>query len=616
MANEDLDDFLIDINEKGLTGLVDEESKESELDKGKNAEILPEFTKDSETDLPEIPLETPLVAEQPVLSGPNDPKYNISIFKYSLNEPLKSHIFAADSMINFINSAQLNFDQQKVLEISKKELFGSLETIIHLHDKYFFALSDKNLQKEAEKEYFSYFEGVTNNNKIQFLKTKQIYQMLQSFNIQVEKYWDIIHKLVQDMEAYPEMRKFARELLDQKVNAMLLLCDQTNELLVRLKMILGTFKEEIDNYSYQVTIHPTYQDGSNYSIKQAFQGQIADKRFAQLVVGKTEESSAVALQQDAKDTPSDVYHRKKKESQIDKSKLGSIKNFSLDRVEQSIKHQDQAKKSGSDSRGFLEDLIQLEQIGRKSWNQSKFYQLSFSKKRVHEINERLKQAVFFTDSPGVTDEAKIRKKVIIGIARKNRLTISKDVRDFLLKQVEINADEISQNFAIPLESRTLFLFHFGAGQMAEMLKKYLMNTKVGFCYIAEMQNSETRISKEFYPELVDESVMKFWQNRIHPANDDSFHNFWDFSRIADIIRNKYQHELEVQRRKLDAIFDKMKETKIFRLQKEQYFQNHFSDWFGFKNIFVFKRFIDRSVFMNWNGGSSRSAQANFKSRKD
>ena len=66
-----------------------------------------------------------------------------------------------------------------------------------------------------------------------------------------------------------------------------------------------------------------------------------------------------------------------------------------------------------------------------------------------------------------------------------------------------------------------------------------------------------------------------------------------------MVRNKYYHELEVNRRRLDSIFEKMNLTKTTAAQKEKYFQDHFVDWFGLKNIYVYKRFIERSIFTQW-----------------
>lgn len=644
MARDSVDDFLVDINEKDFE--EDEPSEEklssqSPTSPASPASVsLPELqedtvendTKDAEDSRPlsesvvkedtdgdeiasELILEQGDVEEKELnqLSSRSQQKlatkYDISHFKYSLNEPLKSHIYAADSAINFINEAKLDWDQQKIFETHRKDIIGNFETIIHIHDKYYFALSEKNLQKEAEKEYYSYFEGVKNNNKIQFLQLKYTYQILSSFNLQVFKYWDSSRKMLLDLENHSEIRKFVRELMELKIETMLLLCDQTNELLARIKMIFGDFNEEVDSYSYDVIINPVYTDGRNYSIKQCFQGNIADDRVKELLGQMNRPQQTIVTNEDTeqkkREDLAELFVRKKKERGIDKSKLGSIKNFSLDRVEQSMEKTGQHKKADGLVREKFDDKIHLQLIGKKTWNQTKFYQLSISKGKLQETLDRIKEAVYFSDQTNLSDEKSIRKKVVIGVARKNRINILKDLQNFLLNQIDIAVDELVRSFSIPLESKNLFVFHFGAKQMAEMQRRYLLATKMGFCFIAEFHKGETRITKEFFPELVDDSVIKYWQSRINPTYDDSFNNFWDYSRIADLVRNRYQHALEIHRRKLDSIFGKLKNNNTTKAQKEKYFQNHFIDWFGFREIFVYKRFVDRSVFTNWQGGSSK-----------
>jgi hypothetical protein len=186
------------------------------------------------------------------------------------------------------------------------------------------------------------------------------------------------------------------------------------------------------------------------------------------------------------------------------------------------------------------------------------------------------------------------------MARKNRLNILKDIHDFLFNQVNLMLDEVSAFFEIPANYKLLFAFHLGAHQVSIIQRKYIAFTQMSVCYISlPGAGRESKIIKEFYPDLIDESVKIFWDKRINPSYDESFDNFWEFSKISDLVRNKYFHELEINRRKLDNIFERVSLEKATSSQKEKYFRNHFLDWFGLKNIYIYKRFIDKSVFSLW-----------------
>ncbi len=555
-----------------------------------------------------------------------------------MNEPLNAHFFAADSTINFIAEAKLTYDQKKVFEKSRKVIVGICEDIIQMHDKYYFTLSAKNIEKEAEKEYYAEFEEGVTKEKIQFYKAIFYYQILKSFNLQIKDMWQNIEKVLDSLRESAEISKFANSLLEDKVNPMLLFVEQTDEMLYRLNMLLDITKEDVDGYSKDVKIQLQYKDGKNYNIADCFQGTVANERYRQLekeaVLGdikkqqmstSTQEFSVEHDGQIDQKSPANTGESKNAQNstyssltnrrdskftlhpKIDKSKLGSIKNFSMDRIEQQMGSQ---KATGDaqdgDSRHKEQNRINLELVGQKAWNQSKFYQLSYDRILFERSLKQVQAAVYFTDEPNIMDENFIRKKVAINLARRNRLSLLNDLQDFLFNEVGETISYLVNFYEIPLEDKLFFTFHLGAGHLSEMIKKYLVFKNLGICYIVTSGAQGNKIRKEFFPVLADDAVKRFWETRVNLAYDSSFDNFWEYSKISDIIRRKYQNELEIHRRKLDAIFSKMGNARNVMIQKENYFQAHFLEWFGLRNIYVYKRFVERSIFTHWNANDISS----------
>lgn len=603
MANDDYDDFLINIEEnQGEQAQTPEiGGSDSGVSKTESGE-LPEAESSS---LSKEGHDTSSAAGN--LSEQDLPQeYNIKRYANSLNQPLNAHFYAADSLINTIGETNLDWDQQKVFDSYRSKIVGSAESIIQIHDKYYYSLNEKNIAKEAEKEFYSYNESDLDKNMLQFLKLKFSYQLLKSFNLLVKELWQTIEKNFNDLANNSEIKEFALLMLQDKVNPMLLLVKQTDEFLLRMSLILNITKEDIDNYSREVQIQVDYQSGKNYSLRECFEGPVADARRQEIVKQISPKSGLGNEEKSLKYLPNKENQKEEEKfnltHKIDKSKLGSIKDFSMDRVEENINRSNKEQAEGIERQKRQEEnRIHLDLVGKKAWNQGKFYQLSYAKKDYEESLQKIRSALFYSESAEDDKEKTIRKKIAINLARRNRLNILEDYLNFLFETVDKTINDLMDYFEIPMQNRVLFAFHLGAGHMAEMQKKYLSHHKMGICYYIVRGPAGNKIKKEFYPVMVEDSVKRYWESRINPAYNDGFDNFWEFSRISDVVRQKYQNEVEIHRRKLDAIFAKMGTSKAALMQKENYFQDHFIDWFGLRNIYVYKRFVDRSIFVNWTG---------------
>ena len=162
---------------------------------------------------------------------------------------------------------------------------------------------------------------------------------------------------------------------------------------------------------------------------------------------------------------------------------------------------------------------------------------------------------------------------------------------FVIERLFLLTEELSNYFGFQKDKVNLFIYHLGVLTLYKIILSTFETSGTGYCYKIVADN---KVSKYIPLEFVKEIVLK-WHNENISNNDLPFDGIIEYNEIKRIVSGRYTAEYEKYNSKLDASVAKSNVT-LSPSDREQIFKTKWNEWFGKKNILIYNRFLERTIF--------------------
>ncbi len=230
--------------------------------------------------------------------------------------------------------------------------------------------------------------------------------------------------------------------------------------------------------------------------------------------------------------------------------------------------------------------------GTKSWNTREPYLITISHDRLT-LHEDYFSGAFFFISEDI-DEETIKneiKRSFAGFMRNPAKNISEDYKEFIFKLIIYESDLITRFFNIPAEKKDIFIYHIGPSTMHKIvIAKF--KKKMGLAYRYDNVN---RRAVSFFPdEFIKLKVLDWYEENIN-TKELPFDSAQILDELTMIVSKSYMVEKKKFARKLDKINYRLGPGK--RISSQELLRLKGDQWFGSGSIAVYKRFLQKTIFM-------------------
>jgi len=218
--------------------------------------------------------------------------------------------------------------------------------------------------------------------------------------------------------------------------------------------------------------------------------------------------------------------------------------------------------------------------GSRKWNTGEPYIIPIIEEKLQKDYDDIKSSFYFLREPG--DEEKrgeIKKSMIrfIGGAIKD---FQDQYNEFIVKLISTLTQEIGKTFNYKDEQLNLLIYHIGVLNLYNTLTSKLHNDRIGSCLKLLTGN---RVAKYIPSEFIKERVLNWYENNINIFNL-PFDGIYEFEEMKKNILKYYYSTMDEFNKKHKS-WDNEKNKKSEIIQ-----------WFGITNVYVYKRFVERTIF--------------------
>ncbi len=121
---------------------------------------------------------------------------DILIFKSGISDVIDKHNGNANDLLKMISDKAVSESVYDILKKYKYTFTRHIDKIIETCKQYEKTLSVESLSKEAKRDFNLFFEGVDEDNKIDFLVLKEIFIRLKEFNNTIMLEWREFNKSI------------------------------------------------------------------------------------------------------------------------------------------------------------------------------------------------------------------------------------------------------------------------------------------------------------------------------------------------------------------------------------------------------------------------------------
>jgi hypothetical protein len=245
------------------------------------------------------------------------------------------------------------------------------------------------------------------------------------------------------------------------------------------------------------------------------------------------------------------------------------------------------EKSAEKSREKVEFILR----GRRSWNTRDPYNVNLSQEKLFADYEDLRRTFYFV-SENAQEQAihGDMKRAMFKFIRDPDKNIIEEYSEFIFKKMSQSFSGIAKNFDLPENKSLLFIYHLGISTLCKIILSLFQDSKTGSCFKLMTGNS---VIKYMPSEFIKETAVK-WHNE-HIGNDIQFDSILEYNELKRVVSKCYLIEYEKYNKKLDDLIVKSN-LNIGRSDRDQLFKKKWNDWFGKINIFVYNRFLERTIF--------------------
>lgn len=229
--------------------------------------------------------------------------------------------------------------------------------------------------------------------------------------------------------------------------------------------------------------------------------------------------------------------------------------------------------------------------GTKNWNTREPYILRTDEGKYRAEKGNL-AAIFFFLTERLEGEA-LQRKIRDEILRHDRGTsgnILSAYAQFIAQIVSQEMKNASGYFKIAPKNEKLFIYHLGPMTHYRILIDFLQNQKIGFGY---RQLADRKVSR-FLPEEYLKGLVLSWLEENVNSLDLPFDGIHQYEGFRDAVSRMYQAVLKKFNMRLVELNSKLTDGR--HLTGEELVRLKGRQWFGASNIFIYKRFIPKTIF--------------------
>lgn len=429
---------------------------------------------------------TPNIRYNEISEKDNDAiEENLSTFRRGYLEVLESHLTNSDNLHSFLNSQEVSAEIRNEIRDLLKDIERELMSIVRLFSDLKEKIAEDNLNKEAKKSYFSFFESPTmQDNELAFVAMMLIYLALSSFNTRVEESWNYLRKVFENLPANPQHKSFLEKVLILRIYPRIELCQQTSLLLRRLAFVLG-----IDAN----TSRGKYIPDLTYGMELLFFNDIEN------FLEKEEEKEVIQEQPEV-----------------------------TDKIDSSIKNP-----------------YFLDARGKQLFNQSDIFILNIDKVRMKEHEKKIINCKY-VETHLYAGAEKNKQKLILSLATKKTSNHLTEYENFLKEYFSHVRKKILIDFYFFSErEKKLLLYHFSPTYFYKFTLSSFLQDHTGFIH---RRRSSQKMIRELPYEYVKYFLQEWWNENIYMSSSRSDRNSPEIIQtISKNVYQQWQKEKSIMR---------------------------------------------------------------------
>jgi len=454
-------------------------------------------------------------------------------FKKGYLGPLHTHIVTADSLRQYLNSANVPQELRSAINVKSEEIERELMQIVRLFSQLESRLETHSMNSDAAHFYHSVFPGEDSNEvKINYLKMIRSYEHLRNFNRGAKENWEQLRGIFETFKPITPTKAFLEQVLDFKIYPRIELCEKTDLLLRRIQYILKLPSDY--ETAKKIDYSGNYSSLINYNLGTIYQ-QDLDKYII------TEDAFAHGAEEDI---PVDIN-------------------------------------------SCIKDPYFLDSRGYMPFNLSYLYTLSINENRVQTDTEKITRSVYLETH--LTIESKsLRQDMIrhfISSSRKsNNLA---EYIQFLNEHFDFTRE--SALFHLPTfnpKEKVLFMYHFGPVFFLKLLMQFLREGHTG--YIHRFMGRH-HMARELPFEFIKFTLKDWWDAHVFKLcvaaerNSKEHYNF-----LISYFTGKWEAE---QSRVFHAIVDDPLVTRAYHTRDYKSLRPFLEKELSFLFYCIFNRFL-------------------------
>jgi hypothetical protein len=502
---------------------------------------------------------------------------DILIFKSGISYVIDKHNGNANDLLKMISDKSVSEGIYEILKKYKYTFTRHIDKITEICEQYGKTLSDVSLSKEAKRDFNLFFEGVDEDNKIDFLILKEIFIRLKEFNSTIMREWRELGKSIGVINLTVEGKQLYLEMNDIFQNAQGL-CANTEKFLQRIGVILDIQEDDYDAAEKDINKKIIYHDAISYRYDDIFispeiQSELKDPDASFAEEAEAEGEIEVESQEHIEEIPDDDYVLKERRGD---EHAGDKPQEYRETVE-----------------GSFSPAIKFTIRGTRSWNTRVPYVIRMNSEKLERDYSDLSNSFIFLDDSvtGSNLEDGIRI-AMLKFLRDRTQNITEGYRDFIIRIIDFHVGEISDFFDFKDEKLILFIYHLGPFSIYRVIINRLQNQKIGYCY---KHLDGNRVSKFIPFEFIKGVVLEWFEKNINEY-DLQFDRIQEFDEFRRTVSKRYYAEMDRISNVLDEVIKKSNLEYKTNINRLELFRSKWNQWFGLANIVIYKRFIEKTIF--------------------
>ncbi|MGL4368066.1 MAG: hypothetical protein ACRCUT_00105 [Spirochaetota bacterium] len=490
----------------------------------------------------------------------------IDPFKKGYLEAMGTHNEIIAQFREMTSDKSLNDAVVNVMKKYRYTFSRNIETIEKHYSDFVTSYNPDAVNKKNKQDFYLFFPNEEfNQNRLDFLLLKEIFLRMREFNSRFRKEWDELLKGIGVINLVAD-GKSTYTVCANTINEALSFCEKTDQFLHFIAAVLSIPENDFDVMERDIANKIIYFESFSYSYRGVFSAaDAADRANADKEI-------------------LDLYDRKKDPKAAPKQaerKIPEKKESSSEDITHQFMRADVAYNARFTVRGTC------------TWNRTEPYIIKIDQAKLLKDYSDLEYSVYFNDE--VPDPVKVNgmvKRAIFKYLRDTSAHIKEPYGEFILKTVSHLTSEISGYLDIPFDRTALFIYHLGPLTVSRAVIDIFQETNLGVCY---KLLDDTKVSKFIPQEFIREKTLDWYEDNINNQDIpcDRVSDFAEFKRIAT---EKYNAERIKSMQKIDHAVEQYYAKTGKQIDKGVFLKSKVKELFGVRNIAVFNRFIDKTIF--------------------